>query len=184
MPHINQLNAALNGFKGDIARDRAAQDILDVAVVQFSEDFNILQDFIPIANLNPLRLIAGSSANYSVAIHEALKMADAKTRYGGSSHKPWIVLIASAAPADDISAVTSEVQGLQGADKLRFMALSADGGNSASLKQLTDVVFRINDTNFVPFFGWISQCMGAIARTKPGEKPQLPNLEGNVYRDR
>ena len=134
--------------------------------------------------MRPVRLIAGGQPFYSAPIHEALRMTEEYTRTNINSYKPWIVLVANSRPADDVSAVAGAVKSLQGVDKLRLMALGTQGYDAAVLKQLTDVVFRQDGDDFAAFFDWISKCMWAIAKTAPGEKPQLPQLEGNVYRDK
>jgi uncharacterized protein YegL len=178
-----QLNDSLNRFKSEVCQDRQAQDILDVAVLQFSDSPAMLQDFAPVGDMRTVRLISGGCSQYAAPIREALQMVEDYTRSKPSAYKPWIVLITGGSPSDDINAVAGEIQGLQRADKLRFMALGVASYNAAALKRLTDVVFRLDGADFAPFFDWISQCMWAIARSVPGEKPQLPQLQGNVYRD-
>ena len=183
-PYINQLNTSLNRFKSEVCRDGQTQDILDVAVVQFNDSVNVLQDFLPVENMKPTRLIAGGSAYYSAPVRESVQMLRDYLRNQPDYYKPWVILVSGSNPADDITAAAGEVQSMQGAGKLRFMSLGVQGYNAAALKQLTDVVFRMDGTDFTSFFDWIKGCMWAIARTSPSEKPQLPPLEGNVYRDK
>jgi len=183
-PYINELNACLNRFKTSVCQDRQTQDILDVAVMQFGSNLAVLQDFAPVTHMRPVRLITGGSAYYSAPIQEALRMVDEHVKYQSGTYKPWIIFITGSSPVDDISAVAREVQNMQSAEKLRFMVLGVQGYVLAALKQLTDVVFRIDGTDFAPFFDWISKCMWAIAQSAPRDKPQLPPLQGNVYRDK
>ncbi|MDR2570185.1 MAG: hypothetical protein LBD23_07790 [Oscillospiraceae bacterium] len=181
--YINQLNDSLNRFKAEVGRDVQASSILDVAVVQYNDSPYVLHDFVPVGSMKPIRLITGGSAVYSQSIREVLRMVESRTRFQ-TTHKPWIILISGSNPVDDIAAVAGEIQAVQNVDRLRFMALSVGGRNVTVLKQLTDVVFRLDDTDFAPFFNWIGQCIWAISKISPGEKPQLPPLEGNVYRER
>ena len=92
-------------------------------------------------------------------------------------------MITGGEPSDDITAAASTLQNMQRAEKLRFMALSC-GYSASTLKILTDVVFRQDGDDFAPFFEWLGKCISAIAKTSPNEKPQLPPLHGNVYRDK
>lgn len=183
-PFISQLASNLNRFKSEVNQDTQAGAILDVSIIQFNDSPYVLQPYLPVVDMKPVRLIAGGYSMYSAAIQEALRMAEDYTRANVNHYKPWIILITNGGPADDISAIADAVQSLQQADKLRFMALGTQGYDAASLKRLTDVVFRQDGNDYAPFFNWISKCMWAIAKTSPGEKPQLPALEGNVYRDR
>ena len=182
-PYINQLNSALNRFKAEVSQDGQTQNILDVSIIQFSDNFSVLQDFTPIGNMKPVRLIASGYACYSTPIQEALRMTDEVQRYQ-STYKPWIILISGSPPTDDINFIANAIQQRQQADELRFMALGYQGCNPIALKSLTDVVFRQDGDDFTSFFDWISKCMWAIAKTTPGEKPQLPPLQGSVYRDK
>ena len=183
-PHIGQLNTALNRFKTEVSQDGQAQNVLDVATIQFGDDFNVLQNFAPIGSMKPVRLMSSGHACYSAAIQEALRMTDDALRNQANTYKPWIVLITGSRPTDDISTVASAIKQRQQSDKLRFMALGYQGYDSGTLKTLTDVVFRQEGDDFTSFFDWISKCMWAIAKTMPGEKPQLPTLQGNVYREK
>ena len=178
--YINELNTALNGFKASVT----GQTILDTAIIQFGEHVDVLQNFKTVANMNPVRLITAGGANFSYAVQQAVQMAENYKISQNASYKPWIVLISGGNPIDDISTACTTIQNLQQADKLRFMALSVGGYNLPYLKQLTDVVFRLDNMDFASFFSWIAGCMAAIALTQPSEKPQLPQLQGNVYRER
>lgn len=182
-PYINQLTSGLNGFKKELCQDSHVKNALEVAIVQFNDGFDVLQNFAPIEKLNPVRLIAGGQANYGAATQKAIQMAEAHPHYPTDTYKPWVVLISFSDPSDNVAAISSEIKNAQSADKLRFIALGAGNYNSSSLKQLTDVVFRLDGDDFSAFFSWISQCMGVITRSTPGTKPRLPQLQGNVYRD-
>jgi len=183
-PYIGQLNTCLNRFKAEVSQNSQAGDILDVAVIQFDDGVNVLSQLAPVANMRPARLITSGNAQYTAPIQEGLRMLADYSISQPNLYKPWIIMITGSRPTDDISVVAKELQNLQSADKLRFMALGVQNYNAAALKQLTDVVFKIDDTDFAPFFDWISKSMWAIAQTNPGEKPQLPPLQGNIYRDK
>jgi len=183
-PYINQLIVHLSKFIIDVCADTVAQNTLDMAIIQFNDRFAILQDLPDVTNTNLPQLTAGGNACYSAPIREALRMAEEYSLNQTKSHKPWVIMITSSEPSDDITAVAVKVQSIQRADKLRFMALGVMDYNAAALKNITDVVFRQKGEDFTSFFEWIRKCISTIVRTKPGEKPQLPQLEGNVYRDK
>ena len=183
-PHISQLNTSINRFKSEVSQDRQTQDILDVAMIQFDDNINVLQGLTPVGKMKPVRLIGSGNARYSAPIQEALRMVDDYLYAQTNAYKPWIVLISGSRPNDDISAVAGTIQNMQQAEKLRFIALGTGSCDNAVLKRLTDIVFRLDGTDFASFFDWISRSMWAIAQTSPGDKPQLPTLQGNVYRDK
>ena len=186
-PPIEQLNAGLNRFKAEVCQDKQTRDVLDVAIIQFNDDFNVVQDFAPIEYMDSIQLEADGSTKYTGPIREALRMADERSRFyrrsGSEPYKPWVILVTDGEPLDDITDVAREVHEMQNAGKVRFIALGVGNYDSNALKRITDVVFRMDGTDFTSFFNWVGKSMRSVSQSAPGEKPPLPPLEGNVYRD-
>ena len=186
-PPIEQLNEGLDRFKEEVCRDKQTRDILDVAIIQFNDKHEIAQDFVPIEYMTPAHLKAQGGTNFTKPIREALKMTDERSRFyrrsGTEPYKPWVILVTDGEPLDDITEVAQEVTEMQNAGKVRFIALGVGDYNSAALKKLTDVVFRMDGTDFTSFFDWVGKSMRSVSQSSPGEKPPLPPLEGNIYRD-
>ena len=184
LPYIDHLYERLNRFFVDVRNDDEALNSLDLAVIQFNESYNVFVDFPDVTYAHTSDSITEGNASYSEPIREAIGMAEEHSKNHAQSYKPWIIMITAGKPSDDVSAVADEVQAEQDAGKLRFMALGVLDYNADVLKRLTDVVFRQDGIDFASFFDWLRKCIGIIVRTVPGEKPQLPNLDGNIYRDR
>jgi len=184
---INQLNAGVNRFKEEVCRDKQTRDILDVAIIRFNHEFSVVQDFVPVEYMDHVSLTAGGSTKYAAPIFEALKMVDERSRFyrrsGSEPYKPWIILITDGAPLDDITDAVREVKNMQDAEKVRFLAAGVGKYDSSVLHSITNVVFRIDSTDFTSFFDWVGKSMRSVSLSSPGEKPPLPPLEGNVYRD-
>ena len=186
-PPIDQLNDGLNRFKAEVCADRQTREVLDVAIIQFSDTHSIVQDFVPIEYMDYINLTAKGGTRFTDPIREALRMVDERSRFyrrsGTEPYKPWIILVTDGEPLDDIDQVAREVADMQNEGKVRFIALGVGDYKSAPLKQLTDVVFRMDGTDFTSFFNWVGKSMRSVSTTAPGEKPPLPPLEGNVFRD-
>ena len=140
--------------------------------------------------MQPVQLKAEGSTKYSKPISEALRMVDERSRFyrrsGSEPYKPWVILITDGEPLDNINSVIKEVAAMQKEGKVRFIALGVgdfDSERQNILKKLTDVVFRMEGTDFTSFFNWVGKSMRSVSTTAPGEKPPLPPLEGNVFRD-
>ena len=184
--YLDELNKEINGFKAVMSADGQTSPVLEVAVIQFGERHSLFQDFINIQHMNPVRFAPSPIPNaaFDPPIREALRLVKDYSGKQVPKHKPWIVLISGSSPADDMSSVANEIKNAQGYDALRFIALGVDKCNFEALNRLTDVVFRQDGTNFASFFNWLCGCARAIGKTPIGQKPQLPNLKGNVYRDK
>ena len=182
-PYYGQLLVQLRKLISDVKTDGLAQSAVDMTFIQFNYSFDVLKDLHNITNPNQQHLALGN-VFFDAPIREALRIADSFAISNSGAYKPWVIMISSSEPSDDISSVALDIQYKHRTEKLRFMALSVDGRGSASLKRLTDVVFKQNGPDFASFFEWIRKSIKSIVRSRPGEKPQLPQLEGNVYRDR
>ena len=184
--YLQELNKQMNELKARLSADSKVSSLLDIAIIQFGERHGLIQDFISVQRMNPVMFAASPvpDAAFDPPIREALRIVSDYNRKPGAAHKAWIVLIGGSSPIDDISSVASEVKSAQGFDALRLIALGVDKCDFSALKRLTDVVFRQDGVDFTAFFDWIEGSMKAISKTPHGQKPQLPNVKGNVYRDR
>ena len=184
---IAQLNAGINRFKADVCKDKLTRRILDVAIICFYDRFEVLQDFVPIEHMEHVNLEAGGLTNFTEPIREAMRMADERgkfyRRHGTEPFKPWIIFVTDGEPHDDITQIAKQVQKAQEKNKIRFIALGVGDYKLAPLRQLTDVVIRMEGYDFTSFFDWVNKSMRAVSVSSPGERPSIPPLEGNVHRD-
>jgi len=180
---MNQLTDGLSRFAADVGKDNKTRDLLDLVVIPYGERYSVIDGISNLTRANTIQPQPNGYACYSNAIREALRLTETYSRAHTHIHKPWIVMISTGAPVDSTSGVAAEVQSSQSAGKFRFIALGAVDSNAATLKAFTDIVIRQKGVDFSDFFGWLCNCVRVIVRTPPSEKPLLPNLDGNVYRD-
>ena len=184
---LRQLNEGVNRFKAQVCQDKQTRAILDVAIIWFNDSHGVLQDFVPVEYMEHIQMVADGGTKFTGPIREALQMVDERSRFyrrsGSEPYKPWILLISDGEPLDSIDAVAREVKEAQDDGRVRFIAVGCGDCNMAKLKKITDVVFRMEGTDFTSLFNWVAKSMRAVSTTAPGEKPPLPPLEGNVFRD-
>ena len=183
-PYISQLVESLNRFKENMCKASQTKNSLDIALIHFNDSYSVEQNFLSVANTNFNQFTTSGTSSYSKPIRESLQIAEEYASHQTKPYKPWVIMIAAGEPVDDISAVATDVQRLQASGSLRFMALGTLSYSPESLKQLTDVVFRQKGMDFTAFFDWLSECIKVIVQTPINQKPQLPSLQGNVYRDK
>ena len=184
--YLGELNKELNNFKATLSSAGQVASMLEVAVVQFGERHSLVQDFTNVQYMNAVELVATPVPNsaFDPPLREALRLVGDYTRRQRPTHKAWLVFVVGSSPVDDISSIANDVKSAQGLDALRLIALGVDKCDFSALNRLTDVVFRQDGVSFASFFEWLFGCMKAISQTPHGQKPQLPNLKGNVYRDK
>jgi uncharacterized protein YegL len=184
---IKQLNAGMNRFKEEVCKDKQTKDILDVAIIEFNDEYRVVQQFVPVEFMEYVNLKVSGPTKFTGPLREALKLVDERSRFyrrsGSEPYKPWIILVTDGGPLDDITEVAKEVTDMQEDGKVRVIALGVEGYNAGALKRLTDVVFRMKGTDFSSFFDWVGKSMRSVSTTAPGEKPPLPAPKGNFTRD-
>ena len=176
---IDALNNAMNRFKEQVCRDEKTADILDIAVVEFNNEINVIQEFSPVEFMQPVNLTARGGTYMAPAIEKAIQMVDERSRFyrrmGTEPYKPWIVMISDGVPLDDISAVSTKLNQLTKANKLAFWSLSLPGADNRVLHNLSGPrVLNLIDYDFAGFFDWVNKSMRAVSESSPGEKVMLP----------
>lgn len=185
---IEELNLAMNRFKEQVCRDEHTKDILDVAIVEFNDDFRVLQEFTPVEYLKPVNLQATGQTWMSGALNCAIDMVTERSRFyrraGAEPYKPWIVLISDGAPFDNVSEMAMKINKLCDEEKLAFWSLAVPGANMEVLHQLSGKrVLTLKNYDFAGFLDWTTKSMRAVSVSSPGERVKGQPLPSTVSID-
>ena len=186
---IRNLNDGLNRFKLEVSENKQTRDILEVAIVEFNSNYQVVQEFVPVEYMDTVNLIATGGTTMSPAIRKALEMVNERSRFyrrsGSEPYKPWVILISDGAPGDDITDVAQEIKAMEENGKVSFRSLGVEGYDPKTLHQLSGPkVMKLEGTDFSSFFKWINKSMRSVSQSSPGEKAKAVDLEGNVVVDR
>lgn len=174
------LAAGFNGFCQKMAENESFAERLKISAVAFGGGIAQTQPLSPAGDIKPLSLEAGGEPRFAEAVRQA---ASFLPQAGPGVLKPWVVLVSGSEPAD-IAQAAGECRKMQADGRGRLLALSPGGANAASLKMLTDIVFRQEGADFAPFFEWLARSVETMLLAPPGAKPTLPPLSGNVSREK
>jgi uncharacterized protein YegL len=185
---IRQLNEGLNEFKLKVCESKQTRDILDVAIVEFNNKFDVVQEFVPVEYMDSVNLMANGGTMMTPAIEKALDMVTERSRFyrrsGSEPYKPWVLLISDGAPTDDIISVAQKIKRMESDGKVSFRSLGVEGYDSQVLHILSgSKVMKLLGTDFSSFFDWVNKSMRSVSLGAPGEKPKAVNLTGNVVVD-
>lgn len=185
---INNLNYAINVFKDEVIKDEKTRNIVDIAVVEFNDETRVVQEFVPIEQLNPIELQAGGTTEMGDAILTAIDMVDERSRFyyqtGTVPYKPWIVVISDGGPTDDITDAVKKIKDHEENGKIKVFALGVEGYDSQTLHRLAGKkVMRLQGHSFDGFFNWLNKSMRNMSKVAPGEKPQAEPLPDDVLKD-
>lgn len=184
---IEELNAGLQEFKIAIAKDPIASKRVEVAVITFSDEAELVHDFATIDNFYPPQLTASGLTAMGIGILQALQAIrerkDAYRRNGVMYFRPWLFLITDGQPTDSEEVIMQAKTALNDEERRKgviFFPVGVEGANMEFLAQLSSErrPMKLKGLNFREFFMWLSASMQRVSTSRPDEKIKLPDASG------
>jgi len=184
---IEELNAGLQEFKAAIAKDPIASKRVEVAIITFSDDAELVHDFATIDNFYPPQLTASGYTAMGIGIIQALQAIrerkDTYRRNGVMYFRPWLFLITDGQPTDSEEIIIQAKTALNDEERRKgviFFPIGVEGANMEFLAQLSSErrPMKLKGLNFREFFMWLSASMQRVSTSRPGEKLNLPDASG------
>lgn len=184
---IKSLNEAINNFKEQTSTDDLARKRVDIAIVEFNSHARVVQDFVPLPQMQPVELEASGLTAMGEGINLAIDLVKDRNRFyatmGTPCFKPWIFMITDGAPTDDIEEAKARIleeesKGKHG--KLKFWSVGVPGYSKETLTSLSKRVIESEEAAFKDIFNWLSESMVTISVSKVDENPALPDLPENA----
>ena len=180
---VDALNEGLRTFKEELNEDSLANKRVEVAIVTFNNDVQIVQDFVTADQFEPPTLIAQGLTHTGAAINEALDMIEARKKQyrnnGIAYYRPWVFLITDGEPqGESESVVEKAAQRVKNEENNKRVAFFAVGVEGTNMTRLSELVVRsplqLKGLNFQEMFIWLSASMQRISQSKPDEEVALP----------
>ncbi len=178
---ILELNEGLKVFKQELMADPLARRRVEVSVLTFGGQVNLVQDFVTADRLNPPTLQASGGTPMGEAIDRALdRVAMRKTQYakaGIPKTLPWVFLITDGAPTDDWQRAAERVHRNSEAGDTAFFAVGVQGADMHTLGQIAAPnrpPVKLAGLQFRELFAWLSQSLRQVSRSAPGTQVALP----------
>ncbi len=180
---IAALNEGLQSFAANLKKDSLASRRVEVAVIAFSNEVRVLQDFVTADQFEPPTLTAGGMTHMGTAIQKALDLLqERKAQYrtsGVAYYRPWVFLITDGAPQGEpdeaIEAARQRVVSEENARRVAFFAVGVEG---ADMERLSSVSVRtpvkLIGLNFVEMFVWLSASMQRVSQSQMSDQVALP----------
>lgn len=180
---INALNEGLQTFRDSLIQDSLASRRVEVAMIKFDSNVEVVQDFVTADQFEPPTLTAQGYTYMGTAINKGLDMIQArKEQYranGVAYYRPWVFMITDGEPQgepDDIVEQAAERIEKDEAEKhVAFFAVGVENANMTLLKKISvRAPLKLSGLNFKDMFLWLSASMSAISQSKVDEQVALP----------
>ena len=180
---IEALNLGLRTFQEDIGRDPLASRRVEVAVVTFDSEIDVVQDFITADRFEAPTVTAQGLTRMGSAINKSLDLLQArKAQYRSSGiayYRPWVFMITDGAPQgepDDV--VEQAARRIEEDEKNKRVAFFAVGVEKADMTTLQTISHRapvrLVGLNFVEMFVWLSASMQKVSQSQVNDQVALP----------
>ncbi|MBV6621563.1 MAG: VWA domain-containing protein [Rivularia sp. (in: Bacteria)] len=182
---IEALNQGLLSFKDELTKNPLASRRVEVSIVTFDSNINVVQDFVTADQFTPPILTAQGLTTMGAGIHKSLDLIqERKGQYrsnGVAYYRPWIFMITDGEPqGEPDEAVEQASQRLQSDETNKRVAFFSVGVENANMTRLSQLAVRtplkLNGLNFVEMFVWLSASMSAVSHSKVDEQVALPPI--------
>jgi uncharacterized protein YegL len=182
---IDALNEGLLGFKDELIKNSLASRRVEVAIVTFDSNVNIVQDFVTADQFLPPVLTAQGLTTMGAGIHKALDLIqDRKAQYrtnGIAYYRPWVFMITDGEPQgefeDVIEQAARRLQTDEANKRVAFFTVAVENANMTRLSQIgVRTPLKLTGLNFVEMFVWLSASMSAVSHSKVDDQVALPPI--------
>ncbi|MDF2671906.1 MAG: von Willebrand factor type [Clostridiales bacterium] len=176
---IRQLNEGIRSFKEELMADSMAVKRVEIAVVTFGP-VKIESEFQTADIFDPPLLKASEKTPMGSAIEQAIDMINARKdtykQNGISYYRPWMFLITDGEPTDNCTNAAKLIRDGEGSKALMFFTVGVERANMKILRMISvREPLRLKGLRFKELFSWLSNSLGSVSRSVPGEVVPLSN---------
>jgi uncharacterized protein YegL len=176
---IDALNEGLKAFCDDLKEDELASKRVEVSVVTFGGEVEVVQDFITADKFEPPRLTVSGNTPMGEAINKSLDLLkERKNTYKQNDiayYRPWLFLITDGAPTDEWNDAAERLQKEYQQGEVAFFAVGVNKADMELLKKISPrQPLLLQGLKFQELFLWLSRSTQQVSLSKIGEQIPLP----------
>lgn len=185
---IEALNRGLLSFKDELTKSSLASRRVEVAIITFDSNVNVVQDFVTADQFNPPILTAQGLTTMGSGINRSLDIIqERKSQYranGIAYYRPWVFMITDGEPQGEMDDIVEQASRRLQADeankRVAFFTVGVENANMTRLNQIAvRTPLKLEGLNFVEMFVWLSASMSTVSQSKVDEQVALPPIGWN-----
>jgi len=188
---INQLNEGLRFFKDDVSKDELASKRVDLAIITFGGQANVIHDFSSVEEFEPPTLHSDGLTPMGEAILMAIDLIEGRKQdyksKGTDYYRPWIFMITDGEPTDmrpEDPTWNKVIQRVHNGEENKSFLFFAVGVEPADMELLKKIAppnrppVWLKQGKFREMFEWLSKSQAKVSASKVGEQVNLENPTG------
>ncbi len=181
---IKQLNQGMQSFYQDIIGNSTTANRLEVCLIEFSSNVNVLIEPSLAENFTMPTLVTKGSTALVDGVREAIiKVEERKKWYKQTKQKyyrPWIILMTDGAPdrGQDVNGLAQEIKQGVANKTFFFFSVGVKGAKMDVLQQISSPDMQpamLEGLKFSDFFKWLSASMTTVTSSKDGDTVSMAN---------
>jgi uncharacterized protein YegL len=182
---IRQLQEGVTVYRDCLLSDDLAQKRVEVAIVTFGGNVEVIQSFATALSFTAPTLTARGNTPMGEAVVTALRLLeDRKLQYRTAAiqyYRPWVFLVTDGGPTDANSTYWSDAkeqikQGEAG-KRFSFFCVGVEGADMERLNELNPArpPLKLTGLEFKQMFQWLSSSQQSVSKSNPGDVVHLEN---------
>ena len=183
---IDNLNEGIKILKDELEKDDLTKLRVEVAIVSFGQEVNVVQDFVTVDEFKAPTLTTDGQTMMGTGINKALDMiSERKKIYKENNigyYRPWVFMITDGKPQGEDDGVVAEasqrIKRMEDAGAVVFFAVGVDDADMAELRRIVKrPPLKLKGIDFSEMFQWLSVSMQSVSHSNTDDKVKLPPPE-------
>jgi uncharacterized protein YegL len=185
---IEALNLGIKALEDALRDDDMALGRVQISIVSVggpTDDAEIMLDWTDANNFSAFPLQTGGSTPLAKGLQLALDLIEEGKENlkaaGVNYHRPWMMVITDGEPTDTDSEWNEAVKACRDAENAKKVEIFPIGVEGADISKLSEISskspIKLSGIKFKELFVWLSNSLGAVSRSRPGESIEIPTTD-------
>lgn len=175
---LKELNDGLKAFQNDISKDTIASSKLEISIITFGSEIEVVQDFALISDFKMPYLKDEGTTKMVDGMKKAFEIIDERKKWykktGQQYYRPYVVLITDGYPDNDqdIDWLKMQINSYYSSKSLNFWGFGVENADMDLLQNIGhdgSLIQKLKGIEFVKFFKWLSASMTSVSNSREGD---------------